>query len=106
MALPNQAFSVAGQDSPFHLYKKLSDEGIPEDMMEYTLSDDNIRAVIRSRDDRNACGNDRISYRIMKAAGPEAVKFMKRIIKAKIRYCQIFDSWKVARTVPIDKKGE
>jgi hypothetical protein len=54
-------------------------------MMEYMLSTENIQAVIRSRDELSACGNDDISYRIMKAAGPEGVKFMKRAIKPTIR---------------------
>jgi hypothetical protein len=101
-----QAFFEAGQDSPFYLHKKLPDENVREDMMEHMLSDDNIRAVIRSRDDLSVCGNDGINYRIMKTAVPEAVKFMKRIIKATIRCGRVFDSWKAARTVLIDKKGE
>jgi hypothetical protein len=88
---PKQVFFKAEQDSPFHLNKKLPDKDVPEDMMEYILSEDNIRAVIRSRDDLNACGNDGISYRIMKAAKPEAVKFMKRIIKATIQYGRVFE---------------
>jgi hypothetical protein len=53
--------------------------------MEYMLSTANIQAVIRSRDELSACGNDDISYKIMKAPGPETVKFMKWIIKATIR---------------------
>jgi hypothetical protein len=75
-------------------------------MMKYILSADNIRAVIRLRDDLSACGNDGISYRIMKPAGSKAIKFMKLIIKATIRCDQVFDSWKAARIVLIYKKGE
>jgi hypothetical protein len=75
-------------------------------MMEYMLSTENSSVIIRSRDELNACGNDGISYKIIKAAGPEAVKFMKRIIKATIRCDRVFDSWKEARTILICKKGE
>jgi hypothetical protein len=62
----------------------LPDEDIPEAMKDCMPSEDNIRDVIRSRDELSACGNDRISYRIMKAEGPEAMKFMRYIIKATI----------------------
>jgi hypothetical protein len=103
---PKEEFFEADEQSQFHIFKKLPDDNVPEEMMEYMLSDDNIRAVIRSRDDLSACGNDGISYRIMKAAGQEAVKFMRRIIKATIRCGRVFDSWKDARTVLIYKKGE
>jgi hypothetical protein len=102
--LPEQAFYEAEPDSQFHLNRKLPDEDIPEDVMKYMLSGDNIRVVLRSRDDLSACGNDGISYKIMKAAGPEAVKFMKHIIKAMIRCGRVFDSWKEARTILIYKK--
>jgi hypothetical protein len=102
---PKQAFFEVEQDSPFHLHKKLPDEDVSEDMIESMLSDDNIRVFIRPRNDRSACGNDGISYKIMNGAGPEAVKCMKRIIKATIRCGRVFDSWKAARTVLIYNKG-
>jgi hypothetical protein len=68
MGQPTQAFVEAEQGSPFHPDKKLTDEDAPEEMMECMLSLDSIQAAIRSRDDLSACGNDRISYTIMKAA--------------------------------------
>jgi hypothetical protein len=106
MGRSKQAFFEAEQDSPFHLHKKLPNEDVREDMIEYMLSDDKIRAVIRSRGDLSACGNDGISDRILKAAGPKAAKFMKRILKATIRCGRMFDSCKAARTALIYKKGE
>jgi hypothetical protein len=103
---PKEVFFEADEESQFHVFRKLPNDNIPEEMMEYMLSDDNILAVIRSRDDLSACGNDGISYKIMKTARPEAVKFMRRIIKDTIRCDRVFDSWKDARTVLIYKKGE
>jgi hypothetical protein len=52
--------------------------------MKYMLSTDNIRAIIRSRDDPSTYGKDGINYRVMNAAGSETIKFMKPIIKATI----------------------
>jgi hypothetical protein len=60
-------------------------------MIEDMLSEDNIWAVIRWRDNLSACGNNSINYRIVKAAGPEAIKFMKRIIKTTIRCDRMFE---------------
>jgi hypothetical protein len=70
------------------------------------LSEDNIRDVIRSRDDLSACGNDGINYQIMKAADPEGVRFMRTIIKATIKCRRGIGSWKETGTVLIYKKRE
>jgi hypothetical protein len=94
-----------GRHRPFDVGKKPPDEDVFEQIMEYMLLANNIRAIIRSRDDLRACGNDSISDRIMKGAEPKAVKFMKRIIKATIRCGRVFDSRKAAQTIPIYKKG-
>jgi hypothetical protein len=102
---PKQAFFETEQGSPFHLDKKLLVEDVPEEMMEYMLSADNIRAVTRSRHDLNAYGNDGISSKIRKAADPEAVKFVQRIIKATMRCGRVFDSWKAASPILFSKKG-
>jgi chaperonin cofactor prefoldin len=101
-----QAFFGAEQESLFHLDKKLSDEDSPEEMMEYMLSADNVQTVISSRDRVSTCRNHGVIDRIIKTAGPEAIKFMKRIIKPTIRCDRVFESWKEARTVLIYKKGE
>jgi hypothetical protein len=69
------------------------------------LSDDNILDVIRLRDDLSVCGNDGISYRTVKAAGPQGVKFIRHIIKAMIQNCRIPESWMEAWTVLNYKKG-
>jgi hypothetical protein len=104
--LPKQKFFEAEQDCPFHLNKKLPDEDVPETMIEYMLSTENILVIITSRDELSACGNDGISSRIMKAAGPEAVKLMKRIVKAIFRCGRVFDSRKEARIILISNKGQ
>jgi hypothetical protein len=54
-------------------------------MEEFMLDEKNIAEVIKSREDLSASGVDGISYRIMKAAGTEGVKFMKLLIQASIR---------------------
>jgi hypothetical protein len=106
MGPTKQAFYEADENSPFYLRRKLPEEDVPEAIMDYMLSEDNIRDVIRSRDDLSACGNDGINYQIMKAAGQEGVKFMRAIIKATIKCRRVIGSWKEARTVLIYKKGE
>jgi hypothetical protein len=82
---PREAFFEAEENFEFFLYRKLPDDNVPEEMRDYLFSDDNIRDVIRSRDDLSACGNDGIRYQIVKAAGPQRVKFMKHLIKATIQ---------------------
>jgi hypothetical protein len=43
MRPPKQAFFKAERGSPFRLNKKLPDEDVPEEIMEYMLSADTIR---------------------------------------------------------------
>jgi hypothetical protein len=99
-----RVFYEAEPDSPFYLHRKFPDEKVSEAMKDFLLSENNIRDVIRSRDELSASDNDRISYRIMKARDPEVVKFMRYIIKTTIRCGRVMDSWKQARTVFIYKK--
>jgi hypothetical protein len=75
-------------------------------MMDQMLSDNNQRDFIRSRDDLRARGNYGISYRVVKAAGPQEVKFIKHIIKAIIQSRRVLETWKEVRTVLIYKKGD
>jgi hypothetical protein len=103
---PRQTFFEADENTKFFLHRKLPDDDIPKKMMEYMLSDDNIRDVIRSCDDLSARGNDGISYQIVKAAGLQGVDFMRHIIKAIIQSRRVLGSWKEARTVLIYKKGD
>jgi hypothetical protein len=63
----------------------LPDEDVSEALKDYFLSEDSIRDVIRSRDELSASDKEGIRYRIMKAGGPETVKFMRYIMKATIR---------------------
>jgi hypothetical protein len=74
-------------------------------MIEFMLSEKNIKEVIQSRQDLSSNGNDGVGYRIIKAAGQEGVKFMKLIIEATIRCKKVFKSGKEARTILIFKKG-
>jgi hypothetical protein len=86
--------------------RKLPAEDLPEDMINCMLSGNNIRTLLRSRDDLNACRNDGFSYRTVKAAGPEATKFMRHIRQATIRCGPRFDPSKEARAVLIYKRGD
>jgi hypothetical protein len=73
-------------------------------MIEDMLSNANIQAVIRSRDDLSACGNDGTTYRTMKAAGPEAIKFMKPVCKATIRVIECSTHGRKLRQFPAPRR--
>jgi hypothetical protein len=104
-ARPHEPFEEAPEGHPFHLESRISEENGSADMMEFMLSEKNIKEVIQSRQDLSSNGNDGVGYRIIKAAGQEGVKFMKLIIEATIRCKKVFKSWKEARTILIFKKG-
>jgi hypothetical protein len=72
-------FIDAEQDSVFHLEPQITEED-EEDMEEFILNEKTITEVIKSRKDLNACGVDGISYRVMKGAGTEGVKFIQNIV--------------------------
>jgi hypothetical protein len=61
-------------------------------MMEFMLSEKNIKEVMQSRQDLSSNGNDGVGYRIIKAAGQDGAKFMKLIIEATIRCKKVFKS--------------
>jgi hypothetical protein len=103
---PDKVFFEAEVGTLFDLEEKLPNQDVPEEMTNFMLSRDDIKAVLRSRDDISACGNDDINYRIIKAAGPEAIKFMRRIIRATIRCGRVFESWKEPRIILICTKGD
>jgi hypothetical protein len=96
----------AEPDSLFYLHRNLPGEDVAEAMNDYMLSEDKIRHVIRSRDELSACGNDGISYTMMKAGGAEAAKFMKCIIKVTIGCDRVMDSWDEGRTALVCKKED
>jgi hypothetical protein len=104
-ARPREDFVEAEENSKFYLEPKI----LPEDeeaLEEYMLNEKNISEVIKSREDLSACGVDGISYRIMKGAGAEGIKFMKHLIRACIRGGKVINSWKEARTILLHKKGD
>jgi hypothetical protein len=68
---PQQAFFEARENSKFSLIQKLPEDNAPRAIMNYMLSDDNIRDIIRLRDNLSAYVNDGISYKTVKAAGPQ-----------------------------------
>jgi hypothetical protein len=75
-------------------------------MEEFMVDEKHIRDVINSRDDLSACGVDRISYQLFKAAKQGSIEFMRHIIKAAIRCGRVMTSWKEARTILLHKKGD
>jgi hypothetical protein len=66
----------------------------------------NIETVIDSCQDLNACGVDGISYRLIKSAKEEGVKFIRILVEACVRNGRVLESWKEARTILLHKKGE
>jgi hypothetical protein len=74
-------------------------------MEAFMLNDRNIEEVIKSRQDLSASGIGGISYRILKAAGKEGVKFIKLLVRTCIRNRKIIQTWKEARPILIHKKG-
>jgi hypothetical protein len=103
-APPPEGFQPAEEDSVFFLNQRIPKEGSDE-MMEYLTKDENIKAIIKSRSDENACGMDGIGNQIFKAAKGEGVKFIKKILETSIRQGKMITSWKQAKTILIYKKG-
>jgi hypothetical protein len=104
-ARPEEDFVEADADSIFHLEPKMTPED-EETLEEFMLNEKNISEVIKSREDLSASGVDGISYRILKGAGAEGVKFMKHLIRACIQGGKVINSWKEARTILLHKKGD
>jgi hypothetical protein len=104
-ATPTQDFSEAAPDSPLFLDPKIPPEAA-ETMEEFMLNEKNISEVIKSRKDQSSCGPDGISNLILKAAGKEGIRFMKSVIQGCLSYGRIMDSWKMAKTILIYKKGD
>jgi hypothetical protein len=101
---PLEEVIEADKESVFHLEPRIT-EHEAEEMEEFMLDEKNITDVIKSRGDLSASGVDGISYRIMKGAGTEGVKFMKNIIRASLRNGRVISTWKEAKTILIHKKG-
>jgi hypothetical protein len=77
-----------------------------EDMEEFMSDEKNVVKVIKLGEDLSASGVDGISYRVMKAAGTEGVKFMKRLVRASIRSGRVISSWREAKTILMHRKGD
>jgi hypothetical protein len=83
-AKPVTGFTEATEGSPLFLEPRIPGDADNE-MEEFMMDESNIKKVINSRQDLSACGPDGISYRILKSAGEEGVKYMKILTKACIR---------------------
>jgi hypothetical protein len=104
-APPEEDFVEANEDSEFHLDKLIGEDEETE-LESFMMNETNIAEVIRSREDLSACGVDGISYRIMKGAGAEGVKFVKLLVRGCIRSGRVMSSWKEAKTMLLYKKGD
>jgi hypothetical protein len=67
--------------------------------------EEKIAEVVKSRGDLSASGIDGISYRVIKGAGPEGIKFVRTLIRGIITSGQVMSSWKEAKMILIHKKG-
>jgi hypothetical protein len=101
---PREDFEEALPNTDVYLDKKIPAEG-SEEMEEYMVEEKYIRDVINSRDDLSACGMDRVSNQLFKAAKQGSVEFMKHAIKASIRCGRVMISWKEARTILLSERG-
>jgi hypothetical protein len=75
-ARPEQDFIEANQGSRFHLEARITEKD-DDELQRFMLDEEKIAEVIKSRDDLSANGIDGISYRVIKGAGPEGVKFVR-----------------------------
>jgi hypothetical protein len=100
-----EEFREARDGSEFELERKIGDRE-EEDLEAYMLDGKNIEAVINSRQDLRACGVDGISYRLIKSAKEGGVKFVRILVEAHVRNGKVLESWKEARTILLQKKGE
>jgi hypothetical protein len=90
----------------FKIPHECSDYGKEEDLQGFLLDEKKIEEAIKSRDDLSANGIDGISYRVIKGAGAEGVKFMRTLIRGIIKNGRVMSSWKEGRTILIHKKGD
>jgi hypothetical protein len=104
-ARPEQEFIEADQGSRFHLNAVITEQE-EEDLQGFFLDEKKIAEAIKSRDDLSANGIDGISYRVIKAAGAEGVKFVRTLVRGIIMSERVMSSWKEARTILIHKKGD
>jgi hypothetical protein len=103
-APPSEPFIETNEVSEFYLESRIGEENETE-MEAFMIDEEHIAEVIKSRADLSACGVDGISYRIMKSAGTEGVKFMKLLIRGCIRGRRAMRTWKEAKTILLYKKG-
>jgi hypothetical protein len=103
---PQKTICEAEDSSEFFLSRKLADDTLLKEMTDVTLSDENIRDFIRSRDELSACGNDGTSYRIVKPRQLQRGQFVKHMINAIIQSRRVLRTWKEARPRLIYKKGD
>jgi hypothetical protein len=102
-ARPEQEFIEADQGSRFHVNAVIM--GQEEDLQGFLLDEKKIAELIKPRDDLSANGVDGISYRVIKGAGAEGVKFVWTLIRGIIKSGRVMSSSKEARTIVIHKKG-
>jgi hypothetical protein len=104
-AIPEEDFIEADRHSRFHLDAVIT-EAKGDELQGFLLDEKKIAEVIKSRDDLSASGIDSISYRVIKRAGAEGVKFVRTLVRGIIKSGPVMSSWKEARKILIHKKGD
>ena len=69
------------------------------------LSSDDVKKAIRSLPNKTSTGPDRISYRLLKEAGPNVVGPLTTLYNYSLRTQKIPEEWKMAVVSPIFKGG-
>jgi hypothetical protein len=104
-ARPEEDIIEADRHSRFHLDAVIT-EAEGDELQGFLLDEKKIAEVIKSRDYLSASGIDGISYRVIKGAGAEGVKFVRTLVRGIIKGGRVMSSWKEARTILIHKKGD
>jgi hypothetical protein len=76
------------------------------EMRSLMVDETNIAKVIKSCDDFSACEVDRISSRLVKAAGTEGVTCRKLFGREQIQSGRVISTWKEAETIMLHKKRD
>jgi hypothetical protein len=98
-------FRAAEDHTGFQLDPRIVDRE-DDDLQAFMLNEKNIDDATKSRQNLSASGIDGISYRIIKAAKKDGVRFIRLLVEACLRNEKILDSWKEARTILLFTKGE
>ena len=90
---------------PEHVSKQLPTD-FSDEIVEYITNEDNIKAVVKTRNKLSALGPDGIGYRLYQLGGKQAIKYLKTLFLKVLTEKQIPQDWLQARTILLYKKGD